>query len=224
MRVRFIWHAGADVSSVRVQFVEFAKSVCAVLAGRGYWADYIDPCSGLPVSPTSRATHTGCRAAAESRRVRLPSTCSPCRQSFEVPSCTLQMIHREYHNVYSEVDALSTLLGYKTSNAGCCKVQKSLAGFPAGPVHSWAQRHGWTKPVVAATCSKLARLKLAGLRACCRCCCIRSGARRCIQPACSRRRRQTRSWRQSSTQQRGAGRSTQSAARAADQRDCLDTQ
>jgi len=37
-----------------VQFVDFAKSVCAVLAGRGYWADYIDPCSGLPVSATSR--------------------------------------------------------------------------------------------------------------------------------------------------------------------------
>ena len=35
----------------------------------------------------------------------------------------VQMIHREYHNVYSEVDGLSTLLGYKTSNAGCCKVR-----------------------------------------------------------------------------------------------------
>jgi len=39
------------------------------------------------------------------------------------------MIHREYHNVYSEVDALSTLLGYKTSNAGCCKARQHLDEF-----------------------------------------------------------------------------------------------
>ena len=34
-----------------------------------------------------------------------------------------QMVHREYGNVYDEVNALSTLLGYKTSNAGCCKAR-----------------------------------------------------------------------------------------------------
>ncbi len=44
----------------------------------------------------------------------------------KVPSRALQMIHREYHNVYSEVDALSTLLGYKTSNAGCCKARQPI--------------------------------------------------------------------------------------------------
>jgi hypothetical protein len=38
------------------------------------------------------------------------------------------MIHREYHNVYSEVDGLSTLLGYKTSNAGCCKARAADLG------------------------------------------------------------------------------------------------
>jgi hypothetical protein len=32
-----------------VQFVAFAKEVCAALIKQGHWADYIDPCSGLPV-------------------------------------------------------------------------------------------------------------------------------------------------------------------------------
>ena len=31
------------------QFMEWARAVCAALAARGCWADYIDPCSGLPV-------------------------------------------------------------------------------------------------------------------------------------------------------------------------------
>ena len=32
------------------------------------------------------------------------------------------MVHKEGAGVYSEVDALVTLLGYPTANAGCCKV------------------------------------------------------------------------------------------------------
>ena len=32
-----------------VQFVLFASTVCQQLASRGYWADYLDPCSGLTV-------------------------------------------------------------------------------------------------------------------------------------------------------------------------------
>ncbi len=32
------------------------------------------------------------------------------------------MIHKESNTVYSEVEALSVLKGYKTANAGCCKV------------------------------------------------------------------------------------------------------
>jgi hypothetical protein len=31
------------------QFYDFAKEVCALIKSRGYWSDYIDPCSGLPV-------------------------------------------------------------------------------------------------------------------------------------------------------------------------------
>ena len=30
--------------------MEWAKAVCVKLETEGYWADYIDPCSGLPVS------------------------------------------------------------------------------------------------------------------------------------------------------------------------------
>ena len=30
-------------------FVAWAQAVCERLDAEGYWADYIDPCSGLPV-------------------------------------------------------------------------------------------------------------------------------------------------------------------------------
>ena len=36
------------------------------------------------------------------------------------------MIHQEGNNVYGEVEALSVLLGYKTANAGCCKVSEAF--------------------------------------------------------------------------------------------------
>ena len=29
--------------------MSFAQLVCKTLEAQGYWADYIDPCSGLPV-------------------------------------------------------------------------------------------------------------------------------------------------------------------------------
>jgi hypothetical protein len=38
------------------------------------------------------------------------------------PCSGLAMIHKDSTAVYSEVDALSILRGFKTSNAGCCKV------------------------------------------------------------------------------------------------------
>ena len=38
------------------------------------------------------------------------------------PCSGLPMVNKENQAVYGEVDALSTLLGYKTANAGCCKV------------------------------------------------------------------------------------------------------
>lgn len=37
------------------------------------------------------------------------------------------MVHQDSTHVYNEVEALSVLCGYKTANAGCCKVgQASL--------------------------------------------------------------------------------------------------
>ncbi len=36
------------------QFCEFAKAACDALIAKGYWADYIDPCSGLPVRSLQR--------------------------------------------------------------------------------------------------------------------------------------------------------------------------
>jgi hypothetical protein len=35
-----------------VQFMEWSRCVCDKLQEQGYWCDFIDPCSGLPVSPT----------------------------------------------------------------------------------------------------------------------------------------------------------------------------
>ena len=46
----------------------------------GYWADYIDPCSGLP------------------------------------------MLTEGCNKVFSEVDCMEVVLGYKSMNCGCCKV------------------------------------------------------------------------------------------------------
>uniref|UniRef100_A0A7S3QUV7 Uncharacterized protein n=1 Tax=Dunaliella tertiolecta TaxID=3047 RepID=A0A7S3QUV7_DUNTE len=64
------------------KFFEWAKKVTGTLESQGHWADYIDPCSGLP------------------------------------------MIHQECSGaVYPEVEALTQLMQYKTSNAGCCKVR-----------------------------------------------------------------------------------------------------
>jgi hypothetical protein len=33
-----------------LQFMEWSQCVCGNLQEQGYWCDYIDPCSGLPVS------------------------------------------------------------------------------------------------------------------------------------------------------------------------------
>jgi hypothetical protein len=43
------------------------------------------------------------------------------------------MIQQGTNDVYPEVEGLSLLLGFKTQNAGCCKVSDSgrLAGFGA---------------------------------------------------------------------------------------------
>lgn len=42
----------------------------------------------------------------------------------------VQMVHQDSNNVYPEVEGLSVLLGYKTANAGCCKVRDPRAAPP----------------------------------------------------------------------------------------------
>eukprot|EP00894_Picocystis_sp_ML_P000691 jgi/Pico_ML_1/51208/g2283.t2 len=46
-----------------------------------------------------------------------------CWVDYVDPCSGLPMVHREHaHRVYGEVDALTTLLGYVTTNSGCCKI------------------------------------------------------------------------------------------------------
>ena len=46
------------------------------------------------------------------------------------------MIHKEGTVVYPEVEALSVLMGYKTANAGCCKVRPVFLLRRAGSHYS----------------------------------------------------------------------------------------
>lgn len=45
------------------RFFVFAKAVVAKLEAQGFWADYIDPCSGLPVRSASRPKPLSCSGA-----------------------------------------------------------------------------------------------------------------------------------------------------------------
>lgn len=68
-----------------LQFVEFAADVCRRLAAAGHWADYIDPCSGLPMVHKETGARAGagkggpptCAAAAPMLARSLPP--APCR-------------------------------------------------------------------------------------------------------------------------------------------------
>lgn len=46
-------NVGQDVETEKdfclERFMEWAKVVCEKIASKGHWADYIDPCSGLPM-------------------------------------------------------------------------------------------------------------------------------------------------------------------------------
>ena len=44
------------------RFFAFARHVCAALRDQGHWADYIDPCSGLPVRSSVAALSSNARA------------------------------------------------------------------------------------------------------------------------------------------------------------------
>lgn len=87
------------------RFVQWAELVCEPVSNSGYWIDFIDPCSGLPVRFSlpvwqNRAISVHC-----------------CRNSV-----ALQMRHRHYNQPYSEVDGMMVLQKYDVHNAGSCKV------------------------------------------------------------------------------------------------------
>lgn len=58
--------------------------------------------------------------------VPVPAACPcpcPCPCCLSLSCCLCrQMIQQGTNNVYPEVEGLSVLLGFKTQNAGCCKV------------------------------------------------------------------------------------------------------
>lgn len=73
-------HVEADKDKLLERFTAFAVAATSALEANGFWADYVDPCSGLP------------------------------------------MRHREGGGAYGEVQALVTLRGFATANAGCCTI------------------------------------------------------------------------------------------------------
>ena len=44
----------AEKDALLERFFAFARHACAALQRRGHWADYIDPCSGLPARAPAR--------------------------------------------------------------------------------------------------------------------------------------------------------------------------
>lgn len=82
----------------------FGQYVCSRIRQCKYWADYIDPCSGLPMLTTEHC----------------------------------------HHKVYSEVDGMELLLGYRAYSAGFCKILHhptwGSAVYPA-TLFAYAPRH-----------------------------------------------------------------------------------
>ena len=89
------------------------------------------PSRDQPRTKAAQHTHgmTACSPASLS-----PPLCCAHPHTSPTPCSGLPMINRATNAVYGEVEALVTLLGYKTQNAGCCKV--GTLGLPhsaAGP-------------------------------------------------------------------------------------------
>lgn len=143
-----------------VQFVEFAKVVCDRLAAAGHWADYIDPCrralgwlQHAAAGPmlqiclhAQRHRQLALGGAAQEGGITSGSSYDLCAAPSSTlcpshSSCSgLPMVHRGTNAVYGEVEALVTLLGYKTQNAGCCKVGLARVGWLQG----WKRQAGCT--------------------------------------------------------------------------------
>jgi hypothetical protein len=59
-----------------LQFMEWSQCVCCKLQAQGYWCDYIDPCSGLPVRKGSMQAYIYCA----------------CVEQFNVCQCMLPIL------------------------------------------------------------------------------------------------------------------------------------
>ena len=52
-------HTDVYITNAHMQFFVWAKKVTGSLESQGHWADYIDPCSGLPVRMCGLGWYTG---------------------------------------------------------------------------------------------------------------------------------------------------------------------
>ena len=75
----------AEKDALLERFFAFARHVCAALRDQGHWADYIDPCSGLPVRllllVPSASAHRALRVAPGPLCARWRSFRVPCAAS-----------------------------------------------------------------------------------------------------------------------------------------------
>lgn len=94
-------------------FVAFAQHVSARLLALGFWADFIDPCSGLPVC--------ACVCYWDMMHyTRVSDTIEWWWWWWWVPA--RQMLTLQANKVYSEVDGVEVLLRYRCLSAGMCKI------------------------------------------------------------------------------------------------------
>jgi hypothetical protein len=69
----------AEKDALLQRFFVFARHACAALAAAGHWADYIDPCSGLPVRRADRL-HAGVRTIRATLAFAHTRTCPVARR------------------------------------------------------------------------------------------------------------------------------------------------
>jgi Methylmalonic aciduria and homocystinuria type D protein len=84
---------------------KWSEVIISKLQDRGFWADFVDPCSGLVIrTPHARVVYP---------EVSITTDLLPC-------SCTVTIFM--HFNFIFQVDSVSLLLQYKTYDAGGCKV------------------------------------------------------------------------------------------------------
>jgi hypothetical protein len=90
------------------------EKTCSCLARHG--------ASLLDLSARIECMCSSCRIYCKSRGHWIYTEADSGRTDCPQLPYVLQMIHQNTNTVYSEVDALSTLLSFTCQNAGCCKV------------------------------------------------------------------------------------------------------